>query len=43
MNCTHIDADQQVVKVDSLKQGPKLIVNLDDTLFEIDSSWHVRL
>jgi hypothetical protein len=40
---TYFDTDQNMIKVDSLKEWPKLVIHLDDTLFKIDSSRHVSL
>lgn len=38
---THFYADQDVIKVNSLEEWPKLIIHLDDTLFKVNSSRHV--
>jgi hypothetical protein len=38
---THFDTDQDMVKVDRLKEWPKLVIHLDDTLFKVYSSRHV--
>lgn len=40
---THLDTDQDMVKVDSLEEWPKLVIHLDDTLFKVNSSRHVGL
>jgi hypothetical protein len=40
---TYLDTDQDVVKVDSLEEWPKLVIHLDDTLFKVNSSGHMGL
>lgn len=40
---TDLDADQDMIKIDSLKEGPELIVHLDDTLLKVYSTWHIGL
>ena len=39
----NLDTDQDMVEVDSLEERPELIVDLDDTLFKVDSSGHMSL
>lgn len=39
----NLDTDQDMVEVDGLEERPELIVDLDDTLFKVDSSGHMSL
>ena len=38
---TYFDTDQDMVKVDSLEEWPKLVIHLDDTFFKVHSSGHI--